>query len=108
MPGSQCLFAFVASMLLVGAPWVGSEPQDQTMAGRLATVEPAAGRITVVADGQVTLAELFVADNAEVVDGAEPITLSELVILVGRRVTATYHESDGRRLVRRLTVEPEQ
>lgn len=85
--------------------------QNQTampvVVGRLATVEPALGRVTVIPEGEVNLVEMFVDETGRVEREGETLTLAELVIEVGRRVTVRYRVSDGRRLVEHITVEPE-
>ena len=84
-----------------------SAQQTSLITGRLATVEPSNSRITVVPTGEVNVVEVFVLDESELVHDEESLTMSELVILVGRRVTALYWEHDGRRIALKITVEPE-
>jgi hypothetical protein len=85
-----------------------AQPSYDTLAGRLATVEPAAARITVIADGEVQMRALNVAPDAQIRKGQEELTLSELVIQVGRRVVVTYVSEDGAVIASEITVEPEQ
>ncbi len=77
------------------------------MIGRLATVEPAFRRLAVLPDGEVKLVELLVADDGELRQGDRAVTLSDLVIQVGRRVTIRYRVEDGRRIAESVIVEPE-
>ena len=78
-----------------------------SLTGRLATVEPAARRITVVPDGAVDLVELFVAPEGKVTQGDRELSLAELVIQTGRRVQIDYYADGMRRLALRVTVEAE-
>jgi hypothetical protein len=79
--------------------------ENRPLAGRLATVEPAARRLTVVADGAETLTEVLVQEGTEVMRGTRPISLSELVTFVGSRVIVLYHVENGVRLPSSVTVE---
>lgn len=94
-------------MLLSAAPIRARDQDGVPLTGRLATVEPAARRIAVLPDGEVKLVELLVADDGEVRQGDREVTLSDLVIQVGRRVTIRYRVADERRLAESIIVEPE-
>jgi hypothetical protein len=75
------------------------------LVGRLATVEPANRRITLVVDGEESLTAVHVHEEAVVRDGEEGISLAQLVTLVGSRVTLSYEMQDGVRVTRSLIVE---
>lgn len=96
--------AIVLSALVVSAR-VQDQPAETILRGRLATVEPAARRITIIPDGEVNLAELFVAQDGEVRLDDRALTLSELVIQVGQRVSVSYLMDGAHRIARRITVE---
>lgn len=78
----------------------------QVVTGRLATVEPAIRRLTIVPDGEVDLVEFFVAEDAELHRAGKPLTLAQLVIDTGARVALHYVVRDGLNLVRVVTVDP--
>ena len=86
----------------------GGQTSAQTIVGRLAIVEPSAARITVVVAGEVDLKAMAVARDAEIRQGERRLTLSELVIEVGRRVTITYRDEQGQPVATSINVEPEQ
>jgi hypothetical protein len=104
---------FVVVAALSAASW-GAErdrlgqPADLQYVGRLATVEPAGRRVTLLPEGSADLEELMVAADAEIRQGERLLTLEELVIQVGRRVTVQYREFNGRRMVRSIIVDPER
>ena len=81
--------------------------QQETLIGRLATVEPANRRVTVLPEGEAELVEMFVADDGEVAHDERPLTLADLVIQVGRRVMVVYRFHGERRIADSITVEPE-
>jgi hypothetical protein len=86
------------------------QDQDKTitlLAGRLATVEPDKRRLTVVVDGEVALSEVLVSDAARIMHDARQITLSDLVILVGRKVEVAYRLQDDRRIADHVIVAPD-
>jgi hypothetical protein len=83
------------------------QPAVESLRGRLATVEPTNRRLTILPDGEVKLLELFVGDDGELRQDDRPVTLAELVIQVGRRVTVDYRLDGTRRVVERLIVEPD-
>jgi hypothetical protein len=85
----------------------GQAPAAESLSGRLAFVEPALRRIAVIADGEVRLSELFVADDSELRQGDRELTLEELVIQVGRRVTVRYRVEGDRRIADSVIVAPE-
>jgi hypothetical protein len=103
--------AFFFAVLCMLGSLTRTSAQDQTatpvVVGRLATVEPARGRVTVVPEGEVNLVEMFVDENGRVEREGQTLTLADLVIEVGRRVTVRYRLSDGRRIVELMAVEPE-
>jgi hypothetical protein len=76
--------------------------------GRLATVEPSNRRVTIVPEGEVELVEMFVAADGRVERDGRSLSLADLVIEVGRRVTVSYRVTDGRRLVERIVVEDQR
>ena len=86
---------------------VGQAPAAESLLGRLAFVEPSLRRIAVVPDGEVRLFELEVTDDSEVRQGDRDLTLPELVIQVGRRVTVRYRVEGDRRIAESVIVEPE-
>jgi hypothetical protein len=86
---------------------VGQTPAAESLLGRLAFVEPSLRRIAVVPDGEVRLLELVVTDDSEVRQGDRELTLPELVIQVGRRVTVRYRVEGDRRIAESVIVEPE-
>lgn len=76
--------------------------------GRLATVEPASRRLTIVPDGASERVELFLGDQGQLEYEERQLTLTDLVIQVGRRVAVYYRVDDGaRRIIERLIVEPD-
>ena len=80
------------------------------MTGRLATVEPGNRRLTIVPTGEIRRVEFFVAEDGEVLHVDRKLTLPDLVIQVGRRVTITYRvePADGmRRVAMRIIVQPD-
>jgi len=99
----------VAGFLLSAAALaaVGQAPAAESVLGRLAFVEPALRRIAVVPDGEVQLFEVLVADDSELRQGDRQLTLSELVIQVGRRVTVRYRVEGDQRVAESVIVEPE-
>ena len=56
---------------------------------------------------QVDAIEIFVASEGGVEQNERALTLAELVIQVGRRVTVTYRMEGDRRFADRIIVEPE-
>jgi hypothetical protein len=92
------------SAVVLGAG--GQAPAEQTLVGRLAFVEPSLRRISVVPDGEVRMSDLFVADDTEVRQGDRVMTLSDLVIEVGRRVTVRYRIEGDRRIADSIIVDP--
>ncbi len=58
-------------------------------------------------EGEVKLVELLVADDGKVRQGDREVTLSDLVIQVGRRVTIRYRVEGERRHAESIIVEPE-
>ena len=78
---------------------------DSSLAGRLATVEPSARRLTLIPTGEVDLVEVFVAEDGEVRQGDRLISLADLVVHVGSRVSVHYRLDANRRLAVRIIVE---
>lgn len=110
-PHAVCTtLATIVAVFLLSAPAAlarGQAPADRPLLGRLAFVEPALRRITVLPDGEARLLELFVDDDTEVRQGDRELTLADLVIQVGRRVTVRYRVEDERRIIQSVIVEPE-
>ncbi len=99
------LFAVVC-MLGTGSRLDAQEATSSQMAsGRLATVEPSLRRVTLVPDGEIRLFELFLAESGEISHDDRTVSLSELVLHVGRRVTVKYRQEGDRHLVEQLIVE---
>lgn len=84
-----------------------AQQEEASLRGRLATVEPAARRIAVVAEGDIKVTEVIVADDGEVLQDEEKISLAHLVTLVGNRIDVRYRMENGVRVARRLIVERE-
>ena len=78
---------------------------EETISGRLATVEPARRRITLVPVGDVAMVELDVADTAQIVHADELLSLPALVVQVGKLVTVAYRREGKRRIAERVTIE---
>ena len=78
---------------------------DSSLSGRLATVEPARRRITLVPIGESRMVELEVADDAAIVYADRGLTLSELVVAVGSLVQIDYRQEGDRWIAERVTVE---
>jgi hypothetical protein len=81
---------------------------SRTLVGRLATVEPANRRLTMIPEGEVERVEVFVAEDGEVLLETQKLSLSDLVIQVGRRVTILYRLENQRRIAESVIVESEQ
>ena len=92
-----------------GTPQAAQEsPADAAaLVGRLATVEPSSRRVTILPEGEADLMEMFVAAEGEVRRDNETLTLADLVIQVGRRVSVHYRVDGPRRVVQRIIVEPD-
>ena len=111
MPSRLCRFAgalFAALGILSAAGVIAGvqEPETESqLAGRLATVEPAARRLTMIPDGEADLVEVFVADEGEVRQQDETLSLSDLVIQVGKRITVRYRLVNNRRVALSIIVE---
>ena len=76
-----------------------------TVSGRLATVEPARRRITLVPIGESDMVELVLAERIEIIHLERTISLPELVVEVGRLVTVAYRIEGDRRIAERVTIE---
>ena len=76
-----------------------------TVSGRLATVEPARRRITIVPIGESQIVELVLAEHAEIVHLERALSLPELVVEVGSLVTVGYRIEGDRRIAERVTIE---
>lgn len=94
-------------MLMVTFTSPAQERASLTLVGRLATVEPANRRVTIVPNDEAKWVEVFLDENGEVEDDTGTLTLADLVIHVGRRVTVTYHVVGERRLADTIIVEPD-
>jgi hypothetical protein len=86
----------------------GGQAPDQSLLGRLASVQPGLRRINVLPDGDIRVSDVFIADDSEVRQGDREVTLSDLVLLVGRRVTVRYRLDGDRRIAASVIVEPER
>ena len=82
-----------------------AQAAEESIAGRLATVESTNRRLTIVADGQTTLLELSVDADAEIRAGEDTIALRDLVTEVGSRGKISYRMESGRRVARANIVE---
>jgi hypothetical protein len=72
--------------------------------GRLATVEPALRRFTVVPDGQSEVISFVLDGDGVIWQESRELSLPALVTQVGSRVKVRYHIENGVRLARMLTV----
>jgi multidrug efflux pump subunit AcrA (membrane-fusion protein) len=101
--------AILAVFLLSAAAPVarGQSTATTSLRGRLAFVEPAFRRVTVLPDGESRLVELLVDEDCDVRQGDRELTLSDLVIQVGRLVTVGYRLENDRRVAESIIVEPE-
>jgi hypothetical protein len=79
--------------------------EASTLMGRLATVEPRARRISVVADDSADRIELLVDENSEILHESQDLPLSDLVMQVGSRVKIRYRMENGVRVALSITVE---
>jgi hypothetical protein len=104
---ARFVFFAVLCILLVHSGAAAQERESLTIVGRLATVEPANRRVTVVPVDAVNVVELFLAEDGAVEQDKRTLSLTELVIQVGRRVTVTYRVDGDRRLAESIIVEPE-
>jgi hypothetical protein len=77
--------------------------EEAAVFGRLATVEPALRRFTLVPDGQ-SEAISFVLDEGVIWQESRELSLPALVTQVGSRVKVRYHIENGVRLARMITV----
>ena len=84
-----------------------AQQEDTSLRGRLATVEPSARRIALVAEDDSRLTEVIVAEDGEILQDDERISLAHLVTLVGNRIEVRYRVEKGVRVARRLIVERE-
>lgn len=80
---------------------------DGSISGYLATVEPAQRRITLVPLGESRTVELHVADHAAIMHAERGLTLTELVVEVGRLVEVHYRQDGDRRIAERVTIQGE-
>ncbi len=88
------------------SPQQSPPPTESVLKGRLATVEPGARRISLIPDESADRLEMVVTEDGAIVQETEELTLSDLVIHVGRRVTVNYSMESGVRIARSITVEP--
>jgi hypothetical protein len=107
MRGSSFVGAVAGLLFVALLSTEARQDPSATLAGRLATVEPANRRVTVVPEGEVDLVELFVSAEGQVAEDSRTLTLADLVIQVGRRVTVQYRTDGGRRIADRIIVEPD-
>ncbi|HUE85485.1 MAG TPA: hypothetical protein VMO26_05355 [Vicinamibacterales bacterium] len=105
-PLAATISAFLLSAV-IGVARGQDDASAPTLLGHLAFVEPAARRIAVLPQGEADLVDLLVADDGEVRQNDQKLTLSELVILVGRRVSVRYRIDNDRRVAQSVIVEPE-
>ena len=98
---------FVAVCMFIGSALPSAQLAGETLVGRLATVEPANRRVTVVPEGEVDLVEMFVAADGKLAHEERDLTLADLVIQVGRRVLVSYRVEGDRRIADSITVDPE-
>jgi hypothetical protein len=63
--------------------------------------------VTLVPEGEVRRVEVFVAERGSVIHGESELTLTDLVIQVGRRVQVLYRMENDRRVADRIIIEPE-
>jgi hypothetical protein len=73
--------------------------------GRLATVEPAASRITIVPKDGSIMVELAVVDATTILLDEQSLTLSDLVLHVGTRVWIDYREDAGMMIADAIRIE---
>jgi hypothetical protein len=78
---------------------------DGLISGRLATVEPARRRITLVPIGESRMVELEVAERAPIVHADRGLTLAELVVEVGSLVQVDYRKEGARWIAERVTIQ---
>ena len=86
----------------------GQEPSNLSLRGRLAFVEPAARRIAVLPDQEVHLVEMILDDDGAVRYQDRELTLSELVVLVGQRVSIRYRIEREVWVAHDIIVDPER
>ena len=83
------------------------EPADErAYTGRLATVEPSARRISIIADGETQRVELVFQKDGQILQDSRKLSLSDLVLQVGSRVKVVYRVEDGVFIARSITVDP--
>jgi hypothetical protein len=80
--------------------------EEVAMIGRLATVEPALRRITLVPEGQSEVVAFVLDDSGVIWQSSRELSLPALVTQVGSRVKVRYSVENGIRLARSVTVEP--
>jgi hypothetical protein len=99
---------FIALMNTTSTTFAQPREESSTLlAGRLATVESANRRLTVVLDGDIRMTEVFVPESASIIDGDRELTLADLAILVGMRLQVTYRLDNSRRVAERIIVHRE-
>src|SRR5262245_25522262 len=84
---APALILMVALASVITSATQPAATDELSAVGRLATVEPAKRRVTMVADGESKQTELILDPAARVLQGDVEITLSDLVGMVGNRVT---------------------
>ena len=99
--------AIISLLLLQGAgPQSQEAAQESALVGRIATVEPTARRVSIVPEGETDRVELILQEDGEIVLDGEELSLSDLVIHTGSRVTVRFRVANGTRVARSITVEP--
>jgi hypothetical protein len=100
-------FFFAAMCMLISTQTgIARQEAPPAVSGRLATVEPGNRRITILPEGEVRTVEMFVTDKSAVVHEDRSITLSDLVLQVGRRITVHFRVVGNRRVAERIIVDP--
>ena len=88
------------------APPFNSDPAEEAaILGRLATVEPALGRLALVPEGHADSIHVVLAQDGMIWQESRELSLFALVTQVGRRVKVRYRIENGVRLARMITVE---
>jgi len=101
------LAALFAIALTAGAGSSGDVPvvEDPAFIGRLAGVETATGRLTLVPDGQTTMVDLILDAEGRIWKASRELSLAELAAQISSRIKVRYHLDAGRRIARSVTVE---
>jgi hypothetical protein len=78
--------------------------EEAAVFGRLATVEPALRRFTLVPDGQSEAISFVLDEEGMIWQESRELSLPALLTQVGSRVKVRYHIENGVRLTRMITV----